>query len=105
MLLAANRATARSTAQSSATAFLVYFYHSSLCQIFYTSIGSESALLQCPWEHCLLHIADVVVVQEESLVRQGNGSELAQSTAPCILRMDSRRLGAAEAAPRTAEEA
>ena len=49
-------------------------------------------------EHCLLHGADVVVVQEESLVWQGNGSEFVQSTAPCILRMDSRRLGAAEAA-------
>ena len=56
-------------------------------------------------EHCLLHIADVVVVQEESLVRQGNGSELEQSTAPCMVRMDSRRLGAAAAAPRTAAEA
>ena len=99
--------TARRTAHPSRRRrFLVYFFVIHRCASSVgASTGSESALLQCPWESTALHAADVVVVQEESLVWQVNGSELGQSTAPCILRMESRRLGAAAAAPRTAADA
>ena len=67
------RATARALRnQSRRRRFTVYFFIIHRCASSVgTSIGSESALLPVSLgEHCLLHGADVVVVQEESLVRQ-----------------------------------